>query len=142
MKEELYLDFDLAHSHDVQALLDAYVDFLITTVLPLHWVTEAPVSSKPNGASDKYSFTVYFLLTSATRECHRSFIFLTEKGLFRIQTCEKGPSHFIISVFLFQANLNYLDPISDSSQILFSCKEQQLPHNRLPAGLQLSSKPD
>ena len=27
MKEELYLDFDLAHSHDVQALLDAYVDF-------------------------------------------------------------------------------------------------------------------
>ena len=27
MKEELYLDFDLAHSHDVPALLDAYVDF-------------------------------------------------------------------------------------------------------------------
>lgn len=27
MKEELYLDFDLAHSHDVPALLDAYVYF-------------------------------------------------------------------------------------------------------------------
>ena len=27
IKEELYLDFDLAHSHDVPALLDAYVDF-------------------------------------------------------------------------------------------------------------------
>ena len=27
MKEALYLDFDLAHSHDDQALLDAYVDF-------------------------------------------------------------------------------------------------------------------
>ena len=27
MKEELYLDFDLAHAHDVPALLEAYVDF-------------------------------------------------------------------------------------------------------------------
>lgn len=56
IKEELYLDFDLAHTLDVPALLDAYVLFSITTVLPLPWATEAPFSSKPNGASDKYSF--------------------------------------------------------------------------------------
>lgn len=31
-KEELNLDFDLAHTHGVPALLGTYVDFLITNV--------------------------------------------------------------------------------------------------------------
>jgi hypothetical protein len=45
--------------------------FLITTVLPLHWVTEAPVSSKPNGASDKYSFYCLLSLDKCTRSSYR-----------------------------------------------------------------------
>ena len=53
-----YLEFDLAHPHDAPALLDAYVHFFITTTLPLPWATQAPFSSRPNGASDKYSFLV------------------------------------------------------------------------------------
>ena len=76
IKEELYLDFDLAHTLDVPALLDAYVLFFNTTVLPLPWATEAPFSSKPNGASDKYSFSVYFLLTSALVKIRLPFLYI------------------------------------------------------------------
>ena len=58
LTEGLYLDFDLAHPHDVPALLVAYVHFLITTVLPLSWAIKALFSLKLNGVSDKYPFFV------------------------------------------------------------------------------------
>jgi hypothetical protein len=51
--------------------------FLITTVLPLHWVTEAPVSSKPNGASDKYSFYCLLSLDKCRTGSLVSFFVLT-----------------------------------------------------------------
>ena len=61
--------------------------FLITTVLPLHWVTEAPFSSKPNGASDKYSFYCLLSLDKCT--------VLLYSDLFYFVMAQRLPIHFV-----------------------------------------------
>ena len=53
--------------------------FSITTVLPLPWATEAPFSSKPNGASDKYSFYCLLSLDKCTsKKATASFLESTD----------------------------------------------------------------
>ena len=57
IKEELYLDFGLAHADNIPALF-----------LPPLWAIKAPFSTGLNGASSKLLFCVYFCLTSARHE--------------------------------------------------------------------------
>ena len=65
IKEELFLDFDLAHAKDVPALLDSYVDFFNNRRLAAALVIEAQFSTGPNWASVSCAFCVYFYLTDA-----------------------------------------------------------------------------
>ena len=66
MKEELYLDFDLAHSHDVPALLDAYVYFFNNHRPAAALGYKSPVQFKTErGFWQIFLFSVYFCLTSA-----------------------------------------------------------------------------
>lgn len=58
MKEELYLDFDLAHTNDVPALLDDDVHFFNRHRPAPPWVTKALFSTGPNRASLKFAFPV------------------------------------------------------------------------------------
>lgn len=58
MKEELYLDFDLAHTNDVPALLETMSISSIAIALPPPWVTKALFSTGPNRASLKFAFPV------------------------------------------------------------------------------------
>ena len=70
IKEELFLNFDLAHAKDVPALLDSYVtSSTIVAVLPL-WAIKAQFSTGPNWASVSFAFlSVYFSLTDAWHFC-------------------------------------------------------------------------
>ena len=87
MKEELYLDFDLAHSHDVPALLDAYVDFFNNHRPAAALGYRSPVQFKTERASDKYSFYCLLSLDKCT--------VLPYSDLFYFVMAQRLPIHFV-----------------------------------------------
>ena len=59
MKDELYLDFNLAQAQDVPALLEQYVLYFITIGVMPPWATKAQFSTEPNWASLNAGFVVF-----------------------------------------------------------------------------------
>ena len=119
IKEELYLDFDLAHTLDVPALLDAYVLFF-NNHRPAAALGYRSVQFKTEtGLLINILFTVYFLLTSAPGD--RSSFFLANSLLLEQHVFhgdEREVLHFQRVGLALIKHRGFIDPYGKPASVL------------------------